>query len=679
MRRLAVLALIAALAARPQLLLGPVSADDHLSVHHAFQSAPGGRVRHPQLSDPAVQLKALRRAVVSELRAGRAPLWNPQIYGGAPLLADMQSRPMSWVTWMFVLGEGILPDGALVNLGHLVTLMVLASGAALLGRRWGLSDAGCAVAALGAATSPYASLWLQHPHATTYALWPWLALGVEGLRAGGGPLTLALASAWLILGGHPETAAHGLLLTAALALVRLRDRRAWLGLLGGLAVGALLSAPIWAPFLEQLSRSATLAAHGGNRLSPGVLVELLWPGWLSHPATEEGYRGPGAWAESQLHPGLGILALALLSLRTSAGRGLWAAWGLCVGAALLGGPVLNQSRLGVEAALILAFAAGLGLDALQTRLPDAARTRLAAALLTVVALTGAQARWRDQHALPWAEHDPAPAPWTAALREAVGEGRVVGLGWALQPNTGALVGLRDLRGYDLPVSRDTERLMAGLDRRVARPWFPIEALTPDAARLLRFAGARVILWAGEGSPPPSLGALAELDLPSAPLRAYWLDAGAPRAWLAHAASVAPDAEAAARQVLNGQGSRARPPVEGLSGPIGGPIPSAPTPLAARQDGGSALDLSLSGEAGLVVVTEAWSPGWEAVVDGVSRPIYRVGGAFIGVVVEAGDDTLRLRYRPRGFTVGLGLLGLGALGLVGLVVLDFSGRRGHKRS
>ncbi|MCK6519404.1 hypothetical protein L6R46_30600 [Myxococcota bacterium] len=54
MRRLAAIALIAALAARPQLLLGPVSADDHLSVHHAFQSEPGGRVRHPQLSDPAV-------------------------------------------------------------------------------------------------------------------------------------------------------------------------------------------------------------------------------------------------------------------------------------------------------------------------------------------------------------------------------------------------------------------------------------------------------------------------------------------------------------------------------------------------------------------------------------------------------------------------------------------------
>ncbi|MBK7756602.1 MAG: YfhO family protein [Deltaproteobacteria bacterium] len=676
MRRLAAIALIAALAARPQLLLGPVSADDHLSVHHAFQSEPGGRVRHPQLSDPAVQLKALRRAVVAELRAGRAPLWNPQIYGGAPLLADMQSRPMSWVTWLFVFGEGIVPDGVLVNLGHLITLMVLAAGSALLARRWGQSSLASGLVALGAASSPYVSVWLQHPHATTFALWPWLALGVEALRAGGGPLPLAFAAALLIFGGHPETAAHGLILTGVLAACRLRSRRAWLGLLGGLTLGALLSAPIWAPFLEQLARSATLSAHGGNRLSPGTLVELLWPGWLGHPATEAGYRGPGAWAESQLHPGLGIMALAIFALRTTQGRALWSVWALCLGAALLGGPVLNQSRLGVEAALILSFAAGFGLDGLRAQLPKLAPARLAAALGLLVALTGASARARDQHALPWAEHDPAPAPWTQALKEAVGEGRVVGLGWALQPNTGALVGLRDLRGYDLPVSRDTERLMAGLDRRVARPWFPIEALSPESTRLLRFAGVRVVLWAGEGSPPPILGALPEVSLPTAPLRAYWLDAEAPRAWLASATTQAPDAEAALRQVLLGQASRARPTVE--AEPIHG-VPAPPTPIPVTQDGGATLQLRLLGAPGLAVITEAWSPGWEAVVDGVERPILRVGGAFLGVPVAAGEAKLTLRYRPRGFTLGLGLLSLGLLSVLGLVLLDFSARRGHKGS
>jgi len=49
----------------PGALPGPrvVSADDHLSVHHAWQVGPGGHVHNPHLSDPALQFDALRRRV----------------------------------------------------------------------------------------------------------------------------------------------------------------------------------------------------------------------------------------------------------------------------------------------------------------------------------------------------------------------------------------------------------------------------------------------------------------------------------------------------------------------------------------------------------------------------------------------------------------------------------------
>ena len=78
-----------------------VSAMDHLTVHPLFQEAGAtdhGRVTHPHLSDPALQFAALEKRTVSALREGRAPLWNPDIYGGAPLLGDGQSRPLSPVT-----------------------------------------------------------------------------------------------------------------------------------------------------------------------------------------------------------------------------------------------------------------------------------------------------------------------------------------------------------------------------------------------------------------------------------------------------------------------------------------------------------------------------------------------------------------------------------------------------
>ena len=82
---------------------GVVSADDHLSVHPAFQETAGGAVRHPHLSDPALQFAALRARVVHDLKQGEVPLWNPDLYGGAPLLADGQSMVGSPVTWFRLL------------------------------------------------------------------------------------------------------------------------------------------------------------------------------------------------------------------------------------------------------------------------------------------------------------------------------------------------------------------------------------------------------------------------------------------------------------------------------------------------------------------------------------------------------------------------------------------------
>jgi hypothetical protein len=47
---------------------------------------------------------------------------------------------------------------------------------------------------------------------------------------------------------------------------------------------------------------------------------------------------------------------------------------------------------------------------------------------------------------------------------------------------------------------------------------------------------------------------------------------------------------------------------------------------------------------LVVVAEAWFPGWEARIDGVPAPLVEADGGFLGVPVDAGDHVITLRYR-----------------------------------
>jgi len=59
-------------------------------------------------------------------------------------------------------------------------------------------------------------------------------------------------------------------------------------------------------------------------------------------------------------------------------------------------------------------------------------------------------------------------------------------------------------------------------------------------------------------------------------------------------------------------------------------------------------------AGLVVLADAWFPGWDAWVDGRPVPILRAQYAFRAVAVPDGRHTIEFRYRPRSFWFGVAL-------------------------
>ena len=55
--------------------------------------------------------------------------------------------------------------------------------------------------------------------------------------------------------------------------------------------------------------------------------------------------------------------------------------------------------------------------------------------------------------------------------------------------------------------------------------------------------------------------------------------------------------------------------------------------------------------GMVVMSEAASPGWSASVDGKPAPIYPAYTLLRGVVVNAGRHRIETRYRPLSVTAG----------------------------
>ncbi len=652
---LALLLLVPVLAF-PGALPGPrvVSAHDHLTVHHAFQDAPGGRVHHPHLSDPALQFAALDRRVVSELRAGRVPLWNPDLYLGTDLLADGQSRVLSPVT----LARVLLPEDAAQDVGVAFVLLWTGLGAALLAAALGLGPWAAAVAGAAAMTGPLPFVWLLHPHASTFAWLPWVLLAIEKRKG----WAVALATFGLLCGGHPGTMVHAAMIASAWWLTRSRSVEVALGAL----VGALLSAPVLAPLAEAVQASATASARGHTPLLFRQLADLVRPHALGHPAKGT-WSGPGSWADGQLHPGMVTLALAVFgSVKTKQGRALTLGWLACIGLAMapLPGPV-DHARLAQVGALLVALAAGFGAMALPG-------VRGRAPALALVLTSGLLPRGDDQRSLPADAHAPEPAAWTAVVRDAAGCGaepgdcgRVLGLGWVLQPNTGALAGLRDVRGYDLPLHRDTWALMNTLQRPAKGPWFPVDALPP--LPLLRQLGVRVVVTDPETTLP-----LDELALPTAPVRAWRVPDPLPRAWLAPRASVVPD-QRAALDVL-ARGSAASPAVEG---PL--PVTSSltdPAPVPVVEDGPARLVFTLPDGGGLLVTQTAWRPGWRARVDGQPATVVRVSGALCGVLVPPGARGAELFYRPDGWIHGQRLLLGGLAGLLLLLVTSPGRRRGR---
>lgn len=71
---------------------------------------------------------------------------------------------------------------------------------------------------------------------------------------------------------------------------------------------------------------------------------------------------------------------------------------------------------------------------------------------------------------------------------------------------------------------------------------------------------------------------------------------------------------------------------------------------------------------LLVLTDAWYPGWVVAVDGQRAPLRRVNWQFKGVMLEPGTHRVRFDYRPRGIAAGAVASAIGVLVLTAAVAV-----------
>jgi hypothetical protein len=273
-----------------------------------------------------------------------------------------------------------------------------------------------------------------------------------------------------------------------------------------------------------------------------------------------------------------------------------------------------------------------------------------------------------------------PSPAMEAVRAAAGDGRVLRVDTSAsgiedvlalaRPNLPHAYGIADLTPYVVFTNRRLVELFEALDPHtryrsgISRLADPGQLDHP----LLDLARVTCVL-----SREPLDHARLEPLLERPGFHVYRRQGALPLARGVTAFEAVSDTEAVARlaagavelehtTLLAAEASGAAP--ADLLGSAGGAVDDGPPRvrvLAAGRPTPGRLDVEVEADvAGLVVLTEAWMPGWRATVNGVDAPVLRADHVARAVPVGPGRSLVRTWYQPASLRWGLALSALALL-------------------
>jgi hypothetical protein len=262
---------------------------------------------------------------------------------------------------------------------------------------------------------------------------------------------------------------------------------------------------------------------------------------------------------------------------------------------------------------------------------------------------------------------PPRTPAIAFLQRHAEAGRIAGLGPALSSDWSTTYGLRDARGYDAPQPEWRFYHLWRLLNDEQIPWRPFEvtALSPLALRVLGVLGVRYVVT------EPGTRLSRDRAFRAMSLAYSGDDAtvignalAAPRALVARHVHVAGGELGELRALV---GTRFDPRRDAVvrHDEVGDAPPAGVSGGTVRvlEEGNARIALHASlPRRGLVVLDDAWAPGWSVTVDGQPARALRADILMRGVTVPAGEHEIVWRYRVPGLRLGalLSALGLAAL-------------------
>lgn len=154
-------------------------------------------------SDALVYAFPMRMIAMKMVLSGQLPLWNPWVFSGFPMFADMQAALLYPGTWLFA----VLSPNAAINLLMISSYSVAILGTYAFGREIGCSRLGSAFGGLTFGLSGWMLAHLPHTCTVHGMAWlPWFLLALERLRHRTTLMPVvgaAVALTMAIFSGHP--------------------------------------------------------------------------------------------------------------------------------------------------------------------------------------------------------------------------------------------------------------------------------------------------------------------------------------------------------------------------------------------------------------------------------------------------------------------------------------------
>ena len=178
----------------------PITGDFVVGVYYPWLDykwgyAVGVPVKNPMTTDVVSFTYPMQTLAIDILKEGNAPLWNPYILGGSPLLANFQSAPFSPTNFLYFLTDKLSAWSIQIFLQHFLAALFTF----LLLCHWKVSKWGGIFGGIIFAFSGFNLIWSQWNGHT--------------LAASFVPLILLFVDRWLINGKAKDGAISSLLIS----------------------------------------------------------------------------------------------------------------------------------------------------------------------------------------------------------------------------------------------------------------------------------------------------------------------------------------------------------------------------------------------------------------------------------------------------------------------------------